>query len=69
MGGATQSTGSLGRRTICRRMADWEPLRQEMELPRNQLSCVATRGVPGPRCEGEVRGDLPGECGSLVWSK
>ena len=40
-----------------------EPLRFcEMELPRNQLSCVATRGVPRLlRCFGDVRGDALGD--------
>ena len=57
-----------GQRTICRRIADWLPLRQEMELPRNQFSCMATRGVPGPRALGDTAGDRPGECGSLWWS-
>ena len=55
-------------RAICSRSALLLPLRQEMELPRNQLSCVATRGVPGPRALGDVSGERPGECGSLWWS-
>ena len=40
-----------------------EPFRFcEMELPRNQLSCVATRGVPRLlRCFGDVKGDPLGD--------
>ena len=52
-----------GARTLCSFCVEREPFRfWEMELPRNQLSCVATRGAPRLlRCFGDDSGDALGE--------
>ena len=52
-----------GTQTLWSFWIEMEPLRFcEMELPLNQFSCVATRGVPRLlRCFGEVRGDAFGD--------
>ena len=65
--GATANQGmwlqGRGARTLCSFCVEREPFRfWEMELPRNQLSCVATRGAPRLlRCFGDDSGDALGE--------